>query len=45
MYRINNSNFLNTEYTQSNNNHEITATADLQKIKLEYKNSDTKEEL
>ena len=45
MYRINNSNFLNTVYTQSNNNHEITATADLQKIKLEYKNSDTKEEL
>lgn len=44
MYRIDNSNFLNTEYSKSNNNHEITATADLQKIKLEYKNTETKEE-
>ena len=44
MYRIDNSNFLNTEYTQNNANREISATADLQKIKLEYKNSETKEE-
>lgn len=45
MYRIDDSNFLNTEYTENNANREISATADLKKIKFEYKNSETKEEL
>lgn len=39
MFRIDNSNFLKTDYNTSENGHELNATADLKKIKLEYQNS------
>lgn len=45
MYRIDNNNFIKTDFNQNqNNSREIIATADLKKVKTEYSNTKTQNE-